>query len=160
MTVVTTYLELTDPGDLRAASAPREPVDVARVRDPAVNRALYETVGRDYSWLDRLPWTPTQWAAWAERVETWVATTPEGERAGYYELDQAGRDVEITSFGLLPAFQGRGIGGHLLTHAIRRAFVLPGAARVWLHTCTLDGPHALANYQARGMRVYKVETKA
>jgi hypothetical protein len=25
---------------------------------------------------------------------------------------------------------------------------------VWLHTCSLDGPHALANYRARGFEVY------
>ena len=29
--------------------------------------------------------------------------------------------------------------------------------RVWVHTCNLDHPKALANYQARGMVVYKVE---
>ena len=29
-----------------------------------------------------------------------------------------------------------------------------GARRVWVHTCSLDGPHALANYTARGFRVY------
>jgi hypothetical protein len=26
--------------------------------------------------------------------------------------------------------------------------------RVWVHTCTLDGPTALRNYEARGFRVY------
>jgi len=31
------------------------------------------------------------------------------------------------------------------------------ASRVWLHTCSLDHPYALANYKARGMKVYKVE---
>jgi hypothetical protein len=30
-------------------------------------------------------------------------------------------------------------------------------SRVWVHTCTLDGPAALANYQARGMTVYRTE---
>jgi hypothetical protein len=25
--------------------------------------------------------------------------------------------------------------------------------RVWVHTCTLDGPAAKANYEARGFRV-------
>jgi hypothetical protein len=33
-----------------------------------------------------------------------------------------------------------------------------GAARVWLHTCTLDHPQALSNYEARGMRRFKQET--
>ena len=31
--------------------------------------------------------------------------------------------------------------------------------RVWLHTCTLDSPPALANYRARGFRVYRSETR-
>jgi hypothetical protein len=30
---------------------------------------------------------------------------------------------------------------------------MDGTTRVWLHTCTLDGPHALANYRARGFDV-------
>ena len=34
-----------------------------------------------------------------------------------------------------------------------------GARRVWLHTCTLDHPNALANYQARGLRMFKQETQ-
>jgi len=29
--------------------------------------------------------------------------------------------------------------------------------RVWLHTCTLDHPHALANYMARGFVPYRTE---
>ena len=32
-----------------------------------------------------------------------------------------------------------------------------GASRVWVHTCDLDGPASLANYQARGFRIFKTE---
>ena len=32
---------------------------------------------------------------------------------------------------------------------------LEPVTRVWLHTNTLDGPYALANYEARGLRRYK-----
>jgi hypothetical protein len=32
-----------------------------------------------------------------------------------------------------------------------------GARRVWVHTCSLDHPGALANYLARGFRVFKEE---
>jgi ribosomal protein S18 acetylase RimI-like enzyme len=86
-------------------------------------------------------------------VETWLLTV-DGERAGYVELEAPdGGGVEIAYFGLLPAFHGRGLGGHLLTHALRRGLEL--GPRVWVHTCSLDGPYALANYQARGMRVYR-----
>jgi hypothetical protein len=44
----------------------------------------------------------------------------------------------------------------LLTVALETALAQrPG--RVWVHTCSRDHPAALANYQARGMRVYRVE---
>jgi GNAT superfamily N-acetyltransferase len=61
---------------------------------------------------------------------------------------------------LLPEFIGRGLGGALLTSAIEEAWRMsPPIYRVWVHTCDLDHPAALANYQARGMVVYKQETE-
>ncbi|MFB4316204.1 GNAT family N-acetyltransferase [Actinomadura sp. 21ATH] len=171
--VTTWYLEQRAPGELRPAGrAPEVAVDIARaeVPSPELNRFLYTAVGGDYYWVDRLGWTYDQWMNWLERpgVETWVAYV-RGTPAGYVELDpQAGGEVEIVHFGLLGAFHGRGIGGHLLAAGAARAWDLadrwPGrepTARVWVHTCSNDGPAALANYQARGFRVYdtKVETE-
>jgi GNAT superfamily N-acetyltransferase len=160
MPVVRTYLELTDASAIRApASPPRTdaPIAIARIEPPdgPTSRWFYENVGRDYQWTDNVGRTDAEWQAWAERVETWVLTV-DGERAGYHELrreDEA--NVEIAYFGLLPHAQGQGLGGHLLTHALRRAFEL--APRAWVHTCTLDGPHALPNYQARGLRPFRTE---
>ena len=81
----------------------------------------------------------------------------DGETAGYMELtnDSAG-DFEVTYFGLRPAYFGRGLGKHLLSYGVQRAWD-SGAKRVWLHTCNLDGPAALANYLARGFVVTRVE---
>ena len=62
--------------------------------------------------------------------------------------------MEVASFGVLPQFIGRGLGGLLLTAALERAWE-EGTRRVWLHTCSWDHPHALANYKARGLEVYK-----
>jgi GNAT superfamily N-acetyltransferase len=147
--VVTTYLEITDPAKIRPA---RRNAEVVLVDPPdgAVNRRFYETVGADYSWIEHLGRDAAWWQAHAERVETW--TIPD---AGYYELHVVGDDVEIAYFGLLPAFHGRGLGGALLEHALRRGFEL--GSRVWVHTCTLDGPYALANYRARGLEPFRVE---
>ena len=50
---------------------------------------------------------------------------------------------------------GAGLGKHLLSYGVARAWEMD-AKRVWLHTCNLDGPHALANYQKRGFRIFKV----
>ena len=79
--------------------------------------------------------------------------------AGWYELRRVPEDgsVEIAYFGLMPGAIGRGLGKALLGCAVRDAWAM-GATRVWLHTCTLDHPHALPNYLARGFRVYKTES--
>ena len=82
----------------------------------------------------------------------------DGEPAGYFELrrDAAG-DVEIAYFGLMHSYIGRGLGGHLLTIAVREAWAL-GPSRVWLHTSDLDHPAALPNYLARGFEFQKRES--
>jgi GNAT superfamily N-acetyltransferase len=157
--VVRTHLQLDGRAALRPAAPARLTVDVRRVEPPdgAVNRWFYAEVGRPHAWVDQLGRTDAQWQAWAEAVETWVATV-EGRRAGYYELRRDGDAVELAYFGLLPAHQGAGLGGALLTHALRRALEL--GTRVTVNTCTLDGPHALANYEARGFRRIRSERLA
>lgn len=159
--LTTHYLEMTAPGQLVAARAPTpEPrFEQACVPLPELSRFLYTAVGGDWHWRDRLAWSHADWLRWLDRpdVQTWVLHE-RGTPAGYIELEkQAGDDVEIAYFGLIPRFIGRGLGGHLLTVGIRQAWAMR-AQRVWVHTCTLDGPAALANYQARGMRLYREET--
>ncbi|MFE6776201.1 GNAT family N-acetyltransferase [Streptomyces sp. NPDC057702] len=170
-TVTTWYLEQTDPHDLRPARppAPGSGVDVVRasVPSPEFSRFLYASVGGDIAWTDRLGWTYDQWSAAVDRpgAETWVAYE-HGTPAGYVELAGAADGaVEIVYFGLLPAFRGRGIGGHLLSFGVRRAWDLSqrwpdlnATKRVWLHTCSKDGEHALGNYQRRGFVVYRTTT--
>jgi GNAT superfamily N-acetyltransferase len=156
MTVETTYLELTDPAAIRPAKPPRVAAAIMRVEPPdgAINRWCYETVGADWSWTDHLGRDDAWWQGHAEAVETWLLEV-EAQRAGYVELRPEGGAAKLEHFGLLPAFHGLGLGGHLLEFALRRGFALGG--RVWLHTCTLDGPHALANYRARGLVPFRVE---
>ena len=156
--IVRTHLEIVDPAAIRPARQPRlDGVEVARVHPPdgELSRWFYVAVGTPHRWVDNLGRSAAEWQGWAERVETWVATVA-GERAGYYELRVEDRGVEVAYFGLLARFQGAGLGGFLLTHALRRAFEL--APRVWLHTCTLDGPAALPNYRARGLRPFRTQT--
>lgn len=171
MLVTTTYLEQTAPGELRPAPTPAEPGRIGRVDEvsPEFCRFLYTAVGGDWYWLDRLSWPLAKWTEWLSRpgLETWVLWL-HGAPAGYVELDaqpgELATQVEIAYFGLLPAFIGRGLGGHLLTTGIRHAWRMcerwpgmPAVDRVWVHTCSLDGEHALPNYQARGLRVYRKE---
>jgi hypothetical protein len=44
-----------------------------------------------------------------------------------------------------------------LSQAVKSAWAIPSTDRVWLHTCSLDHPSALNNYQRRGFKVYKTE---
>lgn len=166
----TWYLEQTDRTQLRAARSPAEAVEVRRAElpSPELNRYLYTAVGGDWQWTDRLGWDWQQWHDWltVPGRETWVATV-RGTPAGYTELDGSRPgEVEVAYFGLLPGFTGRGLGGHLLTVALRHAWelaarwpALPAVTRVWLHTCSLDGPAALANYRSRGLTLYRTETE-
>jgi ribosomal protein S18 acetylase RimI-like enzyme len=160
--VTTYYLEILDPRNLRPKRSPRTDVALVGITPPMpeLNRFFYATAGASWYWTDRLPWTYQQWLDYLDRpaLETWMLTIA-GVPAGYFELEsQPEGNVEIVYFGLLPYFVGGGLGGHLLTAAIERGFAT-GARRVWVHTCTLDHPQALANYQARGMVLYKEETE-
>ncbi|MET7761010.1 GNAT family N-acetyltransferase [Streptomyces sp. NPDC005336] len=171
ITVTTWSLEQTSPSDLGPAREPDAGAGVAVVRaevpSPEFSRFLYTAVGSDVSWTDRLAWSRERWEEFLARpgVETWVAYE-RGTPAGYIELESQDEGVvEIVYFGLLPAFRGRRIGGHLLTWGTRRAWDLaerrpglPPTKRVWVHTCSKDGPHALDNYRRRGFRVFDVTT--
>ncbi len=147
------YLEMLDPAALRPA-APAEGIAVvhAEVALGALNRFFYEEIGRGHHWVDLLGWSAASWQAFAEQVETWIAWD-RGTPAGYAELEPDGAGaIDIAHFGVLPAFHGRGIGGHLLTEVTRRAWAL-GPEKVTLNTCELDGERALPNYLARGFEV-------
>ncbi|MFJ5261882.1 GNAT family N-acetyltransferase [Streptomyces sp. NPDC088387] len=171
--VTTWSLEQTDPKDLLPAAAPEGDVRIvlAEVPSPEFSRFLYASVGGDIRWTDRLGWTYEQWQRHLERpgVETWVAYD-RGTPAGYLELTpEDGGVVEISYFGLVPAFRGRRIGGHLLAYGTARAWDLAErrpelvpTKRVWLHTCTKDGEHAMDNYLRRGFTLFdtKVEEEA
>lgn len=170
ITVTTWSLEQTSPDALVPAPEPAGDVRIVRseVPSPEFSRFLYTAVGGDIRWIDRLTLTYAQWQERLERpgTETWVAYD-RGTPAGYVELQaQDDGSVEIVYFGLAPAFRGRRIGGHLLSYATARAWDLaerwPGLAptkRVWLHTCSKDGEHAMANYQRRGFRLFDTKVE-
>jgi len=153
----TTYvLEMDSPDQLRPKRVDRPELRVERVEvpSPEFSKFLHSAVGYNHRWGGRSHWTREDWLALVSdpALETWVAYL-KGMPAGYFEVrcEPVG-SVEIVCFGLLPEFVGEGLGGHLLTLAVERAWEL-GDGPVSLHTCTHDHPHALANYQARGFRI-------
>ncbi len=155
--VVVTALEMLDHMWIDPA---REPAGSARMLrsappDAQLSRRCYQLVGGPWSWVDRLSWSGQQWQQWVDRPghELWTLQVDE-QLAGYFELSpEPDGVVELAYFGLVPGFQGRGLGGWMLTCALRRAWQLPGTRRLWVHTCELDGSAALPNYLARGLRI-------
>jgi GNAT superfamily N-acetyltransferase len=163
MRATRTYLEMRDPAALRPSPMPADDVRIERVhRCPAsFYRYLYAAVGGDYKWVDRLTWGEDQVLEHVARedIEIWLLSSG-GAPAGYFELQRyASGSCEIAYFGLLPDVLGRGLGGWLLTEAVRAAWSL-GPTRVWLHTSSLDHPAALANYRARGFEIVRTEDYA
>ena len=158
--VVRTYLEMSTPEELRPAREPEVAPRLERMAScpGSFFRYLYAEVGRAYHWTDRLSWTDEQVRTHLANpdVSLWLLSSS-ASPAGYFELRRHQDDsVEVAYFGLLPEFVGRGWGGHLLTLAVRAAWIM-GPKRVWLHTCTLDHPAALPNYMKRGFRPVREE---
>jgi ribosomal protein S18 acetylase RimI-like enzyme len=159
-----TYLEMTAPDQLLAASDGSPPLELEPVlaARPELVRSTYRRIGAPHHWISRAEWPPQRWREHLERAEVrcWLARV-EVEPVGLVELElQRAGEVEITVFGLLPEFVGRGRGGELLTAAARAAWEArapghPRTRRVWLHTSSLDHPHALRNYERRGFRVFR-----
>ncbi|MFG3001052.1 GNAT family N-acetyltransferase [Streptomyces sp. NPDC048340] len=121
---------------------------------------LVARIGAPYRWRSARR-SPQEWEAWfVEHPDRtcWLLTVAD-EPAGVvcYDL-HPDADVEIRTFGLLPEFTGKGLGGHALTLAIRKGWELvPDVSRIWLHTSSEDNPNALPNYQRRGFRTFKTE---
>ena len=63
-------------------------------------------------------------------------------------------DCEIAFLGLTPRLIGRGAGRWLMNRALELAWSRP-INRLWLHTCTLDHPDALAFYVRSGFVPYR-----
>jgi GNAT superfamily N-acetyltransferase len=159
--VIRTHLELRSPEQLRPARIDDPRVRFVERRGMPVDdyRRLYRAVGERWHWRDRTVWSDERLAAHlaAPNVSVWECLVGD-ESAGFFELDR--RDdgsVEVAYFGLVDAFIGRGLGKTMLTRAAEEAWALR-PTHVWLHTCTLDSPHALANYKARGFSEVRTET--
>ena len=154
------FLELKDLKNLKTNSINEKIYLVKKIKpDFQLNKFLYKQVGKKHRWIDRLSWSDGKWINYIsnKNLETYIISESE-ELAGFFELlyNPELKETEISYFGLLEEFIGKGIGGYALSVAIKKSFE-KNIRRVWLHTCTLDHPNALKNYIARGMTVFKKE---
>jgi len=148
---VVTHLEMTE----RPASPPDPSGQwtLRRVEAPdlAWYRDLYRRVGENWLWSSRLCMSDTELAAiiHAPRVEVY-ALVHDGRDEGLLELDfREPRQCELVFFGVTAKLIGSGAGRFLMNRALERAWSQP-ISRLWVHTCTLDHPKALAFYQRAG----------
>jgi GNAT superfamily N-acetyltransferase len=166
-TLVTTYLQMTDWSQFRPAYL--NYLDGIKLMcmgtpDVAFYRFLYSSVGEEWRWRERLSHSDEEIKALLLEPGTSVHVLyVNGVPAGYIELAErkegpTGRffSTEIVYFGLRSTYIGRGLGKHLLSHGIAYAWNR-GTQRLWVHTCNLDGPHALNNYIKRGFKIYRVD---
>ena len=154
------FLELRDIKKLKFNSSKENKFLIKKIKpDFQLNKFFYKQVGKKHRWIDRLSWTDEKWINFIsnKNLETYVISESD-DLIGFFELlyNPDLNETEISYFGLLEEYIGKGIGGYALSEAIKKSFE-KNIKRVWLHTCTLDHPNALKNYVARGMRVFRKE---
>jgi GNAT superfamily N-acetyltransferase len=159
---VVTYLEMRQPPRSRAEPPANLKLMLVKADKPPVHfyRYLYNAVGERHYWVDRRNLSDAALAQLihAKGVEVFVLYVG-GAPAGYFEIDaRLPRQAEIKYFGLIPDFQGRGLGKWFLAEAIAAAWA-GSPERVIVDTCTLDGRAALLLYQRSGFVPYARERK-
>jgi len=152
----TTYLEMFAPPEKRLAP-PRDDVEVVPLDVPTVDyyRFLYNTVGSNWAWYNRLIIPEEELRAIIEHelVDIYVLHVA-GNEAGFAELDRrTPGEIELAYFGIFPDFVGKGLGTYLLNWAQHTAWSHQ-PRRLWLHTCDLDHPAAIPTYQKGGFVIY------
>ncbi|WP_375412864.1 GNAT family N-acetyltransferase [uncultured Bradyrhizobium sp.] len=119
-------------------------------------RNLYRRVGEEWLWFSRLQMPDAELAAIIRSPMVDVhALMHEGRDEGLLELDfrEAGQ-CELAFFGVTAELIGSGAGRWLMNRALELAWSRQ-VSRVWLHTCTLDHPSALAFYRRSGFRPFR-----
>ena len=155
------YLEIKSIKDLIEIPKPKGNffIKLNNRKDFQLNKFFYKQIGKKYQWVDRLEWNDQDWINYVSnnKLSTFILKNDD-EILGYFEVifHENKKESEIAYFGILEEYFGRKLGGFLLSEAIKKSFAF-GASRVWVHTCSLDHKHALGNYLARGMSIFKSE---
>jgi GNAT superfamily N-acetyltransferase len=155
VTVAVTWLEMHGRPEGPFPPLPAgAPVYLIRAEHPPVDYFLYlyEHVGREFEWTDRLEDDPTALTAFLHDPSVSLfSMLYEGWPAGFFLLDWRQESVcDLAYFGLSGEVLGRGYGKWLLGEAVRIAWDRAGVERMTVNTCSLDHPRALPLYQRMG----------
>jgi GNAT superfamily N-acetyltransferase len=153
---VITHLEMTERADLLRERAGA--LTLRKVETPGLDwfRDLYRRVGEKWLWLSRAGMPDAERLAIIQSPLVGVyALAQDGHDEGLVELDfRVPGQCEIVSFGVTAKLIGSGAGSWMMNRTLELAWS-PQVTRVWLHTCTLDHPAALAFYQRAGFRPFR-----
>jgi len=151
-------LELTNPAQL--ILSPQHP-ELQLIELPASCGgrigSLYRDIWSPIGGGGRDDWSDEQWVAELAQpgMAAWVAQLG-GTDAGMAQIGWSGKgDAGLIVIGIVPALQGHGLGGDLLTRLTRRLWETPApngrpTERVWIWTMPDEHPHTIPNYLARG----------
>ena len=153
LAAVVTHLEMTSPALLRPVPKV-EGAEIRRVTRPGLDwyRDLFTRVGtQEWLWLSRMELDDVALGVILNdpRVHCY-AMLSQGQDEGLLELDfRQPKECELAFFGTTRIMIGTGAGRMLMNCAIQAAWAEP-IERLYVHTCTLDHPSALAFYQRSG----------
>jgi GNAT superfamily N-acetyltransferase len=154
--LLVTYMEMTDPpsGDGFSVPAPGATV-VRETLDITGYISLYRAIGEPVQWDQRLRMPAGDLERLLASPSTHIhVLRVDGQAAGLCEFNGVGQPVvELTHFGLIPAFQGRKLGPFLLDRSLRAVW-LYGPEKLWLHSDTFDHPKAQSVYRCAGFNAY------
>lgn len=158
LAAVVTSLEMTARPPLRAMPMSDLRLERWNAPSPDKYRTLYRRVGQPWLWFSRLELEDGALTAIIHdpKVRIWAVTDRSGIEIGILELDfRVSGECEIAFFGLVPELAGMGHGKWMMAMALQAGWSEAGVERLWVHTCTLDGPGALAFYIKSGFVPYQ-----
>ena len=162
---IVTSLEMTSRPALRDMPMSDLQLEHWEAPTPDRYRALYRLIGEPWLWFSRLELDDAALISIIHdpKVRIWAVIDRQGIEVGILELDfREACQCEIAFFGLVPELAGKGHGKWLMAMALQAGWTETGVERLWVHTCTLDSPGALAFYIKSGFTPYRrqIETFA
>ena len=151
LATIVTSLEMRTRPEREIPSSPFR-LDRRRQPDAHAYRDLFRLVGARWLWFSRLLMDDAALTAIIHdpAVEVFAVIDDGGADIGMLELDfRRPGECELAYVGLIPDRAGQGHGRWLLAEATHRAW-REDVRRVWVHTCTLDHPAAIAAYRRAG----------
>ena len=152
LATIVTYLEMRAPPAPRS-DPPSDGLTLTRLEAPSPDRmrAMIRAVGTDWLWQAVLSMPEGELAAMlGDRGYEVHGLRRDGAEVGLVALDyRAPGECEIAFFGVTPDAVGTGAARWAMNRTLEMAWARD-IGRLWLHTCTLDHPGALAFYRRTG----------